>query len=81
MKRMVPQDRLLVFQVNDGWEPLCTFLGCEIPQDIPFPHLNAGDATLKAKMHEIFSVNKVLGSLIVASVLGLGFLVWYVFFR
>jgi hypothetical protein len=80
VKRLVPQDRLLVFQVKDGWEPLCTFLGCEIPGDIPFPHLNAGDATLRTKMHEIFPVNKVLGSLIVASVLGLAFLVWYVFF-
>lgn len=81
VKRLVPQDRLLVFQVKEGWEPLCTFLGCEIPQDMPFPHLNAGGATLVAKMHEIFPVGKVLGSLIVASVLVLGFLVWYIFFR
>jgi hypothetical protein len=81
VKRLVPQDRLLVIQVEDGWEPLCTFLGCEIPQDLAFPHLNAGNATLKAKLHEIFWVNKVLRSLILASVLGLGFLIWFVFFR
>jgi len=78
VKRLVPKDRLLIFQVEDGWEPLCTFLGCEIPQDIPFPHLNAGDATLKTKMHEIFLVNKVLGSLIAASILLLGLLIWYI---
>jgi len=81
VKRLVPQDRLLVFDVRDGWEPLCTFLGCEVPRDVPFPHLNAGKATLLAKLIEIFLANKILASLIVASVLGLGFLVWYVFLR
>jgi len=67
--------------VEDGWEPLCAFLGCEISQDIPFPHLNAGGATLETKLREIFLVNKVLVNLIAASVLLLGFLVWYFLFR
>ena len=31
VQRAVPADRLLVFQVSDGWEPLCVFLGCEVP--------------------------------------------------
>jgi len=35
----VPPDRLLVFTVADGWEPLCAFLDVPIP-DTPFPHLN-----------------------------------------
>lgn len=35
----VPADRLLVWSVCDGWEPLCEFLEVPIP-DIPFPHLN-----------------------------------------
>lgn len=35
----VPADRLLVFDVKDGWEPLCAFLGVAVP-DMPFPHLN-----------------------------------------
>ncbi len=42
----VPADRLLVFQVQDGWEPLCKFLGREVP-DVPFPHLNEGKKTLE----------------------------------
>lgn len=37
--RAVPEDRLLVYDVAEGWEPLCEFLGVEIP-DVPFPHLN-----------------------------------------
>ena len=35
----VPQDRLLVYQVKDGWEPLCNFLNVPVP-DIPFPYKN-----------------------------------------
>jgi len=32
-------ERLLVFQVSDGWEPLCEFLDVPVPAK-PFPHLN-----------------------------------------
>ncbi len=35
----VPKDRLLVFQVKDGWEPLCKFLNVEIPA-MPFFYKN-----------------------------------------
>lgn len=35
----VPADRLLVYEVKEGWAPLCEFLGVEVP-DKPFPHLN-----------------------------------------
>ncbi|THD28872.1 Sulfotransferase family [Fasciola hepatica] len=37
----VPRDRLLVFNVNQGWQPLCEFLGKAPPiKGIEFPHLN-----------------------------------------
>ncbi len=32
-------DRLLIFNIGDDWEPLCRFLNCPIP-DQPFPHTN-----------------------------------------
>ena len=35
----IPPDRLLVFDVAEGWEPLCRFLDAPVP-DRPFPHLN-----------------------------------------
>ena len=35
----VPADRLLVYEVEEGWEPLCGFLDVEVPRK-PFPHLN-----------------------------------------
>ena len=39
VKRTVPQDKLLVFSVKEGWEPLCKFLNVPIP-DQPFPRSN-----------------------------------------
>ena len=35
----IPPERLLVFHVADGWEPLCAFLGVPVP-DEAFPHSN-----------------------------------------
>ena len=35
----VPSDRLLVFDVREGWDPLCKFLGVPKP-DEPFPNVN-----------------------------------------
>ena len=35
----VPSDRLLIYQVKEGWEPLCKFLDKPIP-DISFPYKN-----------------------------------------
>jgi hypothetical protein len=39
VKRNVPPERLLVWSVTEGWEPLCEFLQLPVP-DEPFPHLN-----------------------------------------
>ncbi|THC99771.1 hypothetical protein EYZ11_000701 [Aspergillus tanneri] len=36
---MVPKDRLLEWTVEEGWEPLCKFLGKPVP-DEPFPRTN-----------------------------------------
>jgi hypothetical protein len=39
VQRVVPADKLLVFEVKDGWEPLCAFLNKPVPA-IPFPKVN-----------------------------------------
>ncbi len=39
VQESVPPERLLVWSVGDGWEPLCRFLELPVP-DTPFPHLN-----------------------------------------
>lgn len=38
----VPKDRLLVFNVAEGWEPLCAFLGVPTPST-PYPRENTTD--------------------------------------
>jgi hypothetical protein len=39
VKAAIPADRLLVWDVKQGWEPLCEFLELPVPDD-PFPNVN-----------------------------------------
>jgi hypothetical protein len=39
VQQTVPPERLLVYEVKQGWEPLCDFLEVPLP-DSPFPHKN-----------------------------------------
>jgi hypothetical protein len=39
VRREIPAERLLVFEVSQGWEPLCRFLDVPVPQ-VPFPRSN-----------------------------------------
>lgn len=40
----VPPERLLVYQVREGWGPLCEFLGKPIPE-VEFPRINSREET------------------------------------
>lgn len=54
VRREVPADRLLVYSVTEGWEPLCSFLGVPVPAE-PFPRLNDSDAfwgQVRHRLHE-----------------------------
>jgi hypothetical protein len=42
VKALVPAERLLVWDVTEGWEPLCEFLEVSVP-DQPLPHANDRD--------------------------------------
>lgn len=42
VKRAVPAERLLVWDIKEGWGPLCEFLGVEVPAQ-PVPHANDRD--------------------------------------
>lgn len=37
--QLVPAEHLLVYEISQGWGPLCAFLGKSVPQE-PFPHAN-----------------------------------------
>lgn len=43
VQRTVSADRLLVYEVRQGWAPLCEFLGVEVPS-ATFPHINATES-------------------------------------
>jgi Sulfotransferase domain len=48
VKQVIPPERLLVYEVGDGWEPLCKFLGLPVPAT-PFPKTNTSEDF--ARMH------------------------------
>jgi hypothetical protein len=39
VERTIPKDRLLVYEIGQGWGPLCAFLGVPVPL-VPFPLTN-----------------------------------------
>lgn len=61
VKAECPKDKLLVFDVKEGWEPLCKFLGKPIP-DQPFPNLND-----TKEMKKIVAIMNSLGWIICAA--------------
>jgi hypothetical protein len=44
----IAPERLLVYDVREGWGPLCAFLGKPVPAE-PFPRVNSRD-----EFHDIF---------------------------
>lgn len=56
VKAAVPADRLLVYEISQGWGPLCGFLGVPVP-DTPLPHLND-----TASFRDMFGMPAMAGS-------------------
>ena len=52
-----PKDKLLVFEVKQGWEPLCAFLGKPVPNQ-PFPRIND-----TPHMRKLYMIKNTLGYL------------------
>ncbi|MBM7785558.1 sulfotransferase family protein [Tenggerimyces flavus] len=70
----VPADKLLVYEVSQGWEPLCAFLGVPVP-DAPFPRVNDAESMQRRQKERlqksIVRTAAAVGGLVVA-----GALVW-----
>ena len=64
VKRKCPPEKLLIYNIKDGWEPLCKFLGVSVP-NIPFPFGNS------TKEYQSFA-NKINLIGYAVTVLGLG---------
>ena len=60
VRRDVPADRLLVYEVSQGWGPLCAFLGMPVPEGKPFPHLNDA-AEFRARIERGARIVRMVG--------------------
>jgi hypothetical protein len=47
IRSKVPAEKLLNFHPRDGWEPLCEFLGKQVPKDEEFPRVNEAKSTVR----------------------------------
>lgn len=59
-----PPDRILVYSVTEGWDPLCKFLGVEVPSE-EFPHENS-----RTSMSKVLTKANRIGWLIIVVTLG-----------
>jgi len=71
VRRTVPAERLLEFDVREGWQPLCHFLGRPVPEDVPFPNLN-DRAFFRRVMLALRILEWLVPAIVVAGLIGLG---------
>lgn len=88
LRRIVPKEKLLEFKVQDGYKPLCDFLGVPVPTividgkevDEPFPKVNEGEAFLERlcvmRRRQNRRISKRIGTFLSAVVL-VGAGLWY----
>lgn len=69
IRETVPSERRLEYKMGDGWEPLCAFLGKDVP-DMPFPRLNDNAARQQSQRNG--EVEVLLGSGKKLAMLGAG---------
>ncbi|KUI72651.1 hypothetical protein VM1G_08244 [Cytospora mali] len=53
LKRAVPADRLVFYDVKEGWGPLCEALGREVPKGVPFPAIIYDDGIQEFAQREV----------------------------
>ena len=80
IRGLVSKERLLEWTVEDGWEPLCEFLGKSVP-DEPFPHSNKaiGWEDHESRIAKRYMMSALPGlALVSAVVIGAGAIVYKV---
>eukprot|EP01084_Bolivina_argentea_P228976 386589_1 len=74
VKKNVPKENLLIFNVKAGWNPLCTFLNVEVPNE-PFPKSNQSKLAGKA-IAKVGLVADICNVLIVAVIAVIVYYLW-----
>ncbi|KAL2839367.1 hypothetical protein BJY01DRAFT_250547 [Aspergillus pseudoustus] len=73
----LPEERLLEWSVEDGWGPLCEFLGKEVPAGVEFPNGNPPKAWAEriarttVQYHQRAVRNMVISAAVVVCVFGI----------
>lgn len=79
IREAVPADKLLLYRMGDGWEPLCAFLGKKVP-DVEFPWLNEAAALRKiareAALRHLAMAARIVMPWLVAGVAVALFVLW-----
>lgn len=80
VRELVPANRLLIYRFEDGWGPLCAFLGKEVP-DVPFPvkHDRSQVKTRNRwiRLRGLQMLGKMLMMRVFAPVLVVGVMAWW----
>jgi hypothetical protein len=77
IRRVAPKGGLLEYKLGSGWEPLCRFLGKDVP-DVPFPRVNESAMLerqlkivgMKATKRSLKNMGTIISALVA---LGVGF--------
>ena len=65
VRRHVPADRLLVYEVKQGWGPLCDFLGVKEPDEL-FPHTN-DTAQMRRRLRGVKTISVAVPVMVAAA--------------
>jgi hypothetical protein len=71
VRNLTPADRLLVYEIEDGWGPLCFFLGVPIPKDKTFPRLNDAEEFRSRIRRAAWTMRLVACGMVVLGAVGL----------
>ena len=73
VESIVPKEKLLKFNVQDGWQPLCEHLGVPTP-DVPFPRVND-----RKTMNAVLTRNRRRGWLLLYEFITIPLFVYWVY--
>ncbi|KAF2171682.1 hypothetical protein M409DRAFT_17919 [Zasmidium cellare ATCC 36951] len=70
LQEIVPKEKLVYYNVKDGWEPLCRALDVPVP-DVPFPRLN-DSKDLEDHFKKVAMTGLMRWAMVLAGIVGVG---------